>query len=153
MRTPPSRSRLVHRLAVCFTFCLLVGWQARGGDTNSDWWALRSLTRPAAPSASTHPVDAFIQARLATEGRHAAPEADRATLARRLYFDLIGLPPTPQELKAFVSDPSPDPYPQLVDRLLASPRYGERWARHWMDTVHFAETHGNDQDQIGRAHV
>jgi hypothetical protein len=75
-------------------------------------------------------------------------EADRRTLIRRLSFDLTGLPPTPDDVKAFVDDASPDAYEKLVDRLLASPRYGERWARHWIDIVHFAETHGNDQDRV-----
>ena len=76
------------------------------------------------------------------------PEADRRTLIRRLSFDLLGLPPTPEEIAAFLDDRSPDAYERLVDRLLASPHYGERWARHWMDVVHFAETHGHDQDRI-----
>ena len=77
-----------------------------------------------------------------------APEADRRTLIRRVYFDLIGLPPTPEEVAAFVNDREPLAYEHVVDRLLASPRYGERWARHWMDIAHFAETHGHDQDRI-----
>ena len=76
-----------------------------------------------------------------------SPPADRPTFLRRIFFDLIGLPPTPEDVKAFVEDPSPDAYEKVVDRLLASPRYGERWARHWMDVVHFAETHGHDQDR------
>ena len=84
---------------------------------------------------------------LADNGLQPSPEADRRTLIRRVTFDLIGLPPTPEEVDAFVADTAPDAYEQLVDRLLASPRYGERWARHWMDVVHFAETHGHDQDR------
>jgi hypothetical protein len=75
-----------------------------------------------------------------------SPPADRRTLIRRVTFDLTGLPPTPEEIDAFLADPSPDAYEKVVDRLLASPAHGERWARHWMDVVHFAETHGNDQD-------
>src|SRR5256886_16769816 len=70
------------------------------------------------------------------------------TLFRSVYFDLIGLPPTSGEMRAFLADKSPDAYERVVDRLLASPRYGERWARHWMDAVHFAETHGHDPDRI-----
>ena len=84
----------------------------------------------------------------AAKGLDPAPEADRRTLIRRLSFDLTGLPPTPEEVDAFVADDRPDAYERLVDRLLASPHYGERWARHWMDLVHFAETHGHDQDRI-----
>ena len=79
---------------------------------------------------------------------HPSPLADRRTLLRRVYFDLTGLPPTPADVTAFLADESPDAYEKVVDRLLASPRYGERWARHWMDIVHFAETHGHDQDRI-----
>src|SRR5205085_282482 len=73
-------------------------------------------------------------------------EADRRTLIRRLSFDLRGLPPTPDEVEAFAADPAPDAWERLVDRYLADPAYGERWARHWLDVVHWAETHGHDQD-------
>ena len=93
-------------------------------------------------------MDRFIEAALARVGLSPAQEADRRTLARRLYFDLTGLPPTPDELARFETDPEPDAFERLVDRLLGSPRYGERWARHWMDAAHFAETHGHDQDRI-----
>ena len=74
--------------------------------------------------------------------------ADKALLLRRVTFDLIGLPPTPEELQQFLSDKSPGAYDKVVNRLLESPRYGERWARHWLDVVHYADTHGNDQDRI-----
>ena len=76
-----------------------------------------------------------------------SPEADRRTLIRRLTFDLIGLPPTPEEIEAFVHDPDPNAYEALVDRLLASPHYGERWGRHWLDVVHYGDTHGYDKDK------
>src|SRR5438045_1831729 len=116
------------------------------------WWSLRPLSLPAVPKGDAGwvrtPVDAFVLAKLREKGFAPAPEADRRTLARRLYFDLIGLPPTPEEVEAFETDTSPDAYEKLVDRLLASPHYGERWARHWMDAAHFAETHGHDQDRI-----
>src|SRR5204862_3008788 len=75
-------------------------------------------------------------------------EADRRTLLRRVAFDLTGLPPTPEQAQAFLDDRSPDAYIRLVDRLLASPAYGERWARHWLDVVHFGETHGYDKDKL-----
>src|SRR5260370_1350032 len=88
------------------------------------------------------PVDRFVRAKLLEKGMGPAPAADRRTLLRRVTFDLIGLPPTPAEIDAFLADPSPYAYAKVVDRLLASPHYGERWARHWMDVIHFAETHG-----------
>jgi hypothetical protein len=92
-------------------------------------------------------VDAFILARLQREGLRPAPEADRRTLIRRLYFDLTGLPPTPEEIAAFVASNEPLAYEKLVDRLLASPHYGERWGRHWLDVVRFAETEGFEYDR------
>ena len=114
-----------------------------------DDWAFRELRRPPVSSPatpSTNPIDSFVRSKLA-EGT-LPPAADKRTMLRRLYFDLIGLPPTPEETRAFLADPSPQAYERVVDRLLASPRHGERWARHWMDAAHFAETHGNDQDRI-----
>jgi cytochrome c553 len=114
-------------------------------------WALQPLVRPAVPPvagvASAHPIDRFVLATLAARDLAPTVPADRRTLLRRLSIDLTGLPPTPEELAAFLADRAADAYERQVDRLLASPRYGERWARHWMDVVHFAETHGNDQDR------
>jgi mono/diheme cytochrome c family protein len=97
---------------------------------------------PLPPPTHRNPVDPLITAALAGKGLSLSPEADRRSLLRRLSFDLHGLPPSPEELVAFEKDPDPDAYPKLVDRLLASPRYGERWARHWLDVVRFAESHG-----------
>ena len=119
-------------------------------SSDADHWSLR----PSGFAADSR--DAAGQTRLMrsfapSSPRRASrppPPADRRTLIRRLTFDLHGLPPTPEEIDAFVDDPAPDAYERLVDRLLASPRYGERWARHWMDVVHFAETHGHDQDAV-----
>jgi mono/diheme cytochrome c family protein len=115
----------------------------------ADHWAFKPATRPAVPNVTgaTNPIDAFIHERLAREKLTPSPEADRRTLIRRLTFDLTGLPPTPAEVDAFIADAQPDAYGKLVDRLLASPRYGERWARHWLDVVHFGETHGYDKDK------
>jgi hypothetical protein len=92
------------------------------------------------------PIDAFILEGLQKAGLRPAPEADRATLIRRVTFDLHGLPPTPQEVSAFVNDKAPDAWEKLIDRLLASPRYGEQWGRHWLDVVRFAETDGFEYD-------
>src|SRR5207245_10387271 len=89
-----------------------------------------------------------VRANLGELGLAPSPEAGKRTLLRRVCFDLIGLPPTPEEMRAFLAESSSDAYEHAVDRLLASPRYGERWARHWMDAAHFAETHGHDQDRI-----
>ncbi len=115
-----------------------------------DWWSLKPLVSATIPghSETHHPIDAFIRTKLDEHALSPAPQADRSTLIRRVYFDLIGLPPTPDEIDAFIADKGPAAYDQLIDRLLASPRYGERWARHWMDAAHFAETHGHDQDRI-----
>jgi hypothetical protein len=110
-----------------------------------DWWSLAPLTRRSPPRPG-HPVDAFIDAKLKEKGLTPAGEADRRTLVRRLYFDLVGLPPTPEESAAFVNDTDPLAYEKLVDRLLASPRYAEHWGRHWLDVVGYADTHGNDHD-------
>jgi Protein of unknown function (DUF1549) len=114
-----------------------------------DWWSLRpirTVTPPrfAGPDAAwiKNPIDAFILAGLNAKGLHAAPPADRATLIRRLSFDLVGLPPTPDDVDAFVADAGPQAYEALVNRFLASPRYGERWGRHWLDVVRFAESQG-----------
>jgi hypothetical protein len=127
-----------------------------GADT---WWSLKPIVKPPLPLVPSglrnwvrSPIDAFVSARLAEKGLEPSPEADRRTLIRRVTFDLIGLPPTPDEIEAFVNETAADAYERLVDRLLSSPHYGERWARHWMDVVHFAETHGHDQD-VPRDHA
>ena len=109
--------------------------------------------RRAPPPVSTadwlrNPVDVFILAKLDGQSLTPAPAASSRVLARRLYFDLVGLPPTPAELQQFLDNPAPDAYPQLVDRLLADPRYAERWARHWLDVAGFAETDGLEDDII-----
>ena len=112
-------------------------------------WSLTAVTRPVVPRGgkATSPVDAFIVAKLHEKKLTLSPSADRRTLIRRLSFDLIGLPPTPEEVERFVSDKSANAYSNLVERLLASPRHGERWARHWLDVVRFAESHGFEMNQ------
>ena len=115
-----------------------------------DWWSLKPLEKPAVPGdGQQNPIDAFIRDRLQQAGLTRSPAADRHTLIRRVHYDLIGLPPTPHEVESFVKDPDPTAYESLIDRLLASPRYGERWARHWLDTIHFADSHGYEHD-VGR---
>ncbi len=120
-------------------------------DEDRAWWAFQPVQDPPVPEIpgdtwSRNQVDRFLLARMQGEGLTPAPEADRATLIRRLYFDLIGLPPKPEEIEAFVQDERPEAYELLVDRLLASPHYGERWARHWLDVVRYAESDGYRQD-------
>jgi mono/diheme cytochrome c family protein len=112
----------------------------------TDWWSLKPLAKPSVPTVPNS-IDQFILAKLRDKGLSPSPEADRRTLIRRVYFDLTGLPPTPEAIESFAKDNAPDAYEKLVDSLLASPRYGERWARHWLDVVHFGETHGYDKDQ------
>jgi mono/diheme cytochrome c family protein len=117
-----------------------------------EWWSLRPLARPAVPAVKDRawprtPLDAFVLAALEARGLRPSPPADRATLIRRVTFDLHGLPPTPEEIDAFVNDRRPQAYERLIERLLASPRYGERWGRHWLDVVHYGDTHGYDKDK------
>jgi hypothetical protein len=119
---------------------------------DSEWWSFAPICRPPLPTvkAATWPrgaIDRFILAALEGKGFMPSPEADRRTLVRRLYFDLIGLPPAPKEVDAFVADADPQAYEKLVDRLLESPHYGERWARHWLDVARYGETHGYDKDK------
>ena len=92
------------------------------------------------------PIDRFILAKLDEKKLHPVAAADRRTLIRRAYYDLHGLPPAPDEVEQFVNDPAPDAYEKLIDRLLASPRYGERWGRHWLDVVRYADTGGFETD-------
>jgi hypothetical protein len=114
-------------------------------------WAFRPPTRPELPPVKDHTwarnaIDAFILAGLEASNLRPSAEADRVALIRRVTFDLTGLPPTPDEVAAFVADRRSDAYEQLVDRLLASPRYGERWAQHWLDLAHYADTNGFELD-------
>ena len=120
-------------------------------DEERNYWAFRPLQPVAPPPVPKDaqlrtPIDAFIIARQHQVGIRLNPQADRRTLIRRLYFDLLGLPPTPEEVEAFVANSDPRAYEHLVDELLESPHYGERWARHWMDIARFAESHGYEQD-------
>jgi len=124
---------------------------AEAGSALPSAWPYQRLQRPPVPAVSdpgwvNTPIDAFLLAKLESEGLTPAPAADRIALIRRLTFDLTGLPPTPEEIDAFVADNSPAAYERLVDRLLASPRYGEAWGRHWLDLVRYAETNGYERD-------
>ena len=138
-------------------------WPGADGDADRDprldHWAWQPIRRPDPPAPveafqslpgvepDRNPIDAFVRATLAKEGMRPTAVADRRTLIRRLSFDLLGLPPTPEEIDAFVADADPAAFENLVERMLASPRYGERWARHWLDVVHYGDTHGYDKDK------
>jgi hypothetical protein len=119
-------------------------------DEDRKYWAFQPVSRPPAPRVAgqdtANPIDAFVSRKLADKGLRLSPPASKRELIRRAYFDLIGLPPAPEEVDAFVADPSPDAYERLLDRLLAMPQYGERWARHWLDVVRFAQTNGYERD-------
>src|SRR5262249_50567294 len=128
--------------------------RARGKITAEDraWWAFQPVDQPPVPTVKDdgwcrNEIDRFILRKLHAEGLKPSPEADRQTLIRRIYFDLIGLPPTPREVDEFLADTSTDAYEKLIDRLLASPHYGERWARHWLDLVRYAESDGFRLDE------
>ncbi len=117
-----------------------------------DWWSLQPVVRPIVPMLEgnvqpDNPIDAFIGAELAKHNIKPAPRADRRTLIRRLYYDVIGLPPSEAAVIAFENDKSPDAWGKLVDRLLEMPQYGERWARYWLDLARYADTSGYERDQ------
>src|SRR5579871_229046 len=128
--------------------------KAAGAEPRSELWSLKPVVRPEVPaigaikSEFATPIDVFLAIRLAQEGLRLQRPADRATLIRRATFDLHGLPPTPEEIDAFVNDSRPDAWDRLVDRLLASPRYGEHWGRHWLDVARFAESQGFERVKI-----
>lgn len=121
-----------------------------------NFWSLQPIRDPEVPDVKEttrvrNPVDSFILAKLKQEGLDFAPEAERITLVRRLYFDLIGLPPSPEEIDSFIADERPDAYEQLVDHLLNSPHYGERWGRHWLDVAGYADSEGFSEKDPERA--
>src|SRR4051794_30071206 len=121
----------------------------RGKFTEEDrkWWAFQPVKEPKIPEVQDNgwcrtSIDRFIFQKLQKEGLHVSVEAEKRALVRRVFFDLWGLPPSPQDVESFLNDDSPGAYEHLIDRLLESPRYGERWARHWLDLVRYAESDG-----------
>lgn len=129
---------------------------AEGGDPEmreraKNWWAYQPRTRPDVPEVTRsgwdqNPIDAFILHRLEAAGLEPNPPAEKVALLRRAYYDLIGLPPSPDEVDAFLADDSPHTYEKVIDRLLASPQYGEKWGRHWLDLVRYADSVGYERD-------
>lgn len=120
-------------------------------DETKRFWSFQPVTRPAPPPIAAtewvrNPIDAFVGKRLEDAGLRPAPRAEKVALLRRATYDLIGLPPTPEEVAAFVADDSPGAFERVVDRLLESPHYGERWGRHWLDLVRYAETNSYERD-------
>ncbi|MEY4089390.1 MAG: hypothetical protein RJB55_1661, partial [Verrucomicrobiota bacterium] len=133
---------------------------AKPAGTGRNHWAFQAVTKPAVPAVkkgdwATNPIDSFILAKMEEKGLSPNSPADKTTLMRRLYFDLIGLPPHPIEVQNFVKDDSPDAYEKVVDRLLNSPQYGEHWARHWLDVARYSDTKGDAprQDDNRYAHA
>ncbi len=141
------------RLAPWLTLAVALTTAAgRAAEPADDHWAWHRPVRPPVPAVRSpqpaNPIDAFVRARLEAAGLPPAPPASREQLIRRATFDLTGLPPTPEEIDAFVRDPSPDAWERVVDRLLASPHYGERWGRHWLDLARYADSNGYEHDEV-----
>lgn len=173
---PPKGERLTLQQVAVLRAWIDQGanWPAdsKPNRVRSEHWSLQPLVAPQVPVFSksvfsiqsgaaaaslktdlpnteySNPIDAFIAAQLATNGLSLSPPADRATLIRRLSFDLIGLPPSPKEIDTFVRDASPNAYERLVERLLAAPQYGERWGRHWLDVARYTESQGFEYDKL-----
>lgn len=144
-RMPPKEKKplKVHEIE------LLKAWIKDGAKFDLHW-AYKPVVQPPVPKigeASGNPIDQFILARLAEKGIKPSPEADRFTLIKRVHYDLLGLPPTPEAVDAFVNDKSPQAYESMVDRALASEHYGERWGRHWLDAARYADSDGYEKDR------
>jgi hypothetical protein len=157
--------RLVFSRALCSALLILFGAAGSTGfaaesksftQQQRRWWAFQKVTPPVVPVFSKgdknaswvqNPIDSFILAKLLEKGLQPNPPADKITLLRRATLDITGLPPTPEEVQAYLSDASPDAWTKVVDRLLASPHYGERWARHWLDLARYADSEGFKSDE------
>ena len=143
-------------MAACLTVVLTVKAEELTdppiSQADREYWSFRPLVRPSVPAVqagdAANPIDVFLERRLRETGLVALERADKATLLRRVTFDLIGLPPTPEEIAAFLDDAGPEAHERVVDRLLASPGYGERWGQHWLDLARFAETDGFEFDAV-----
>ena len=146
-RMPPDSPALSDELIETFKTWIddAAGWSAAEAQINSqklEHWAFQPVRRPTPLSNEVAEIDAFVRMRLADAGLEPSPEAPRRKLIRRLFLVMHGLPPIPEQVEAFVNDPHEDAWERLVDEVLLSPRYGERWAAHWLDLVRFGETHG-----------
>ena len=146
----PSRPSIP--LLGCLLAVLALSGVVHGADP-AGHWAFQPMADPVPPgipgtNSLRSPVDAFVRAALQEAGLSPSPPAHRRTLLRRLSFDLLGLPPSTGEVEAFVQDPDPDAFARQVDRYLASPRYGERWGRWWLDLARYADTNGQDENKV-----
>jgi len=147
LRMPPGKAPLTPAEVQAIREWIAAGAKWGASGSAASWWSFKKPVRPA-PLRSGNPIDAFILAKLEQQGLQPAPEADRHTLVRRAYFDLHGLPPSPEQVDQFVNDAAPEAWPKLIDRLLESPRYGERWGRYWLDLVRYADTSGFETDHF-----
>lgn len=132
--------------------------QAEFTDEERSFWSFQPVSNPQVPTVKhsghvTTPIDAFLLARLERENLTFSPQADKLTLVRRAYFDLLGLPPAPEAVDEFLTDQRPDAWERLIDRLLASPHYGERWARHWLDVAGYSDSDGYSEKDIERPYA
>ena len=118
------------------------------GEPREKHWSFRPIVKLEPPAGRSNPIDSFLQKSLDEKGLKTSPPADRRTLIRRVTFDLTGLPPSPEEIEAFLADTSPEAWQTVVERLLASPRYGERWGRHWLDVARYTESQGFEYDRL-----
>lgn len=152
LQMPPGKTPLAPAEVAALRVWINAGARVEIKATGApSWWSLRKPVRPAVPrtrGATPNAVDAFILAKLEEKGLQQSPAADRQTYVRRAYFDLHGLPPTPEQVDEFVKDESPNAHEKLIDKLLASPRYGERWGRYWLDLVRYADTSGFETDHF-----
>jgi hypothetical protein len=157
LQMPPGKAALSTAEVALLRDWINAGARLDQGENASkaaaSWWSFIKPQRPAGPAVKDsswvrNPIDSFILAKLEQQGLRPAPAAERRTLARRAYFDLLGLPPTPEQVEQFVNDSSTDAYAKLIDRLLDSPRYGERWGRYWLDLVRYADTSGFETDHF-----
>ena len=149
LQMPMGRDRLSADEVASLKQWILDGapWaEAELKPTGEKWWAFTPPQKPALPSAQGAPIDAFVNRKLSEKGLKALDRAEARTLIRRAYFDLHGLPPSPEAVEAFQQDSSPEAWAELVDELLDSPHYGERWGRHWLDVVRYADTGGFETD-------
>jgi len=126
---------------------------AKIDDKAREWWSFKKPVKPTVPvvrnaSKVRTEIDAFVEQKLEEKRWTLGPEAGKRTLVRRVYFDLLGLPPTPEQVSEFLADSKPDAYARLIDRLLASPHYGERWGRHWLDVAGYSDSIGNSTDEV-----
>lgn len=147
---PPKDEKLTEKETAALKAWIDAGakWpDALSGEPKATHWAFVPPKRSEVSKGAKHPIDGFVFSRLEKEGLKPSPEAEKHTLIRRVYLDLIGLPPTPAEVDAFVKDASPDAYEKVVEKLLASKHYGERWARLWLDAARYADSDGYEKDK------